>query len=246
MAIQGQVVYPRRQFVRAGLRGLTRIALNLVSNMHIEGRENLPQSGPLLVVANHFSFLDPVAMIAVTDWPLEFIGGTQMPGAPPAVRWIPKMWGIFPVLRGTGSRAALRRSERVLKQGGVLGVFPEAGSWAQVLRPARPGTAFLATRTGAKLLPIGFNGLPNVMPRLRKGKRADVLVRIGKPFGPYNASGSGKEHRAQLDAIGDEIMLHIADLLDPETRGHFSQDPEIRAAAAGTEIYPWDDEMESA
>jgi 1-acyl-sn-glycerol-3-phosphate acyltransferase len=186
-----------------------------------------------------------VAMIRAVPWPIEFVGGFRMPNAPPVVTWIPHVWGRYPVLRGTGSRYALRGAEAVVKQGGVLGIFPEAGSWATVLRPPRPGTAFLAVRTGAPILPMGFNGLTEVFPCLRKGRRARVTVRIGKLFGPFNATGRGRERRRRLEEIGHQIMHRIADLIPPEQRGHYSDDPAIRAAAQGTEIYPWDDEIEA-
>ena len=238
------VLYPRRRHARRVLGALARWALTAISDVQVSGRENVPPHGPLIVVANHFSFLDPVLMVSLAPWPLEFLGGFRMPGAPGYLTWIPKLWGYFPVFRGTASRAALRAAEGVLAQNGVLGIYPEAGNWATVLRPARPGTAFLAARTGATLLPMGFDGLDGVFPGLRRRHRARVTVRIGRPFGPFSASGQGKVRRRQLEEIGHEIMRRIADLIPAEKRGHYSSDPEIRAAAQGTEVYPWDDRPE--
>jgi 1-acyl-sn-glycerol-3-phosphate acyltransferase len=236
--------YPRRRLVRAALQRLSRVAFAVLTDLQIIGQENFPEGGPLLVVANHFSFIDPVATVRVAPWPLEFVGGFQMPNAPASVTWIPKVWGYYPVFRGTGSRYALRAAEAVLAQGGVLGIFPEAGSWATVLRPPRPGAAFLAVRTGARILPMGFDGLPDVFPRLRRGRRARVTVRIGKLFGPFRATGRGRPRRQQLEEIGHEIMRRVAELIPPERRGHYSNDPAIRAAAQGTEVYPWADAPE--
>jgi 1-acyl-sn-glycerol-3-phosphate acyltransferase len=236
--------YPRRRLIRGLLRRLAYAAFAVLTDLQITGRENLPKGGPLLVVANHFSFIDPVAMVRATPWPLEFVGGFHMPNAPASVTWIPKLWGYYPVYRGTASRYALRAAEAVLAQGGVLGIFPEAGNWATVLRPARPGAAFLAVRTGAPILPMGFDGLLDVFPHLRKGRRARVTVRIGRPFGPFRATGRGRARRQQLEAIGHEIMRRIANLISSERRGHYSDDPAIRAAAHGTEVYPWADAPE--
>ena len=233
--------YPRRRLIRALLRVLAGGALSALTRWHVEGREHLPRDGPLLVVANHFSFIDPVAMIYATPWPLEFIGGLEMPNAPPIVRFIPRLWGRYTVQRGTGARDALRGAQAVIEQGGILGIFPEGGSWATVLRPARPGAAYLAAQTGAPLLPIGFDGLVDVFPCLRRGRRADVTVRIGPRFGPYTATGRGRERRRQLDAIGHRIMQHIAPLLPPWRRGRYADDPAIRQAAQDAERYPWDD-----
>ena len=233
--------YPRRRVLRGLLRRVTQVIFATITDLRVVGQENFPQSGPLLVVANHFSFIDPVAMVRVVPWPIEFVGGFRMPNAPAWTRLIPKLWGYYPVYRGTASRDALRAAETVLAQGGVLGIFPEAGNWATVLRPARPGAAFLAVRTGAPILPMGFHGLLDVFPRLRNRRRARVTLRIGKPFGPFRATGRGRVRRQQLEEIGHEIMHRIAELIPPERRGHYSDDPAIWAAAQGTEVYPWDD-----
>lgn len=237
--------YPRRLLIRGVLRRLIAVSTGILGDFQVTGREHLPPNGPLLVVGNHFSFLDPVAMIRVTPWPLEFLGGAQRVFAPLWARWIPTLWGILPVFRGTGSRGALRAAESILAQGGVLGIFPEGGSWATVLRPARPGTAFLAARTGCRLVPIGFDGLLEMLPTAFRGRRGRVNVRIGEPFGPFQVEGHGRTRRGQLEEIGHEMMRRIAALIPPERRGHYSEDPAIRAAAQGTEVYPWDDEPEA-
>lgn len=217
------------------------MAFAVLTDLEIVGQENLPEGGPLLVVANHFSFIDPVAMVRAVPWPLEFVGGFRMPNAPPVLPIIPKIWGYYPVYRGTASRDALRAAEAVLDQNGVLGIFPEAGNWATVLRPARPGAAFLAARSGAPILPLGFGGLLDVFPRIREGKRAHVTLRIGEVFGPFQVEGRGRKRRKRLEEIGHKIMGRIAKLIPPDRRGHYSEDPAIRAAAQGTEIYPWDE-----
>ncbi len=236
--------YPRRVALRHFLKMLAKLALGTLTDYHVNGEENLPKEGPFLVVGNHFSFIDPVAVVSIAPWPIEFLGGFDLPHAPAIVRWIPKTWGYYPLFRGTGSTYALRAGEGILKQKGVVGIFPEGGNWATVLRPARPGAAFLATRTEAQLLPIGIDGLTRVFPSLRRGKRAHVTLNIGKPFGPFKISGHGRERRRQLNKIGHKIMEHIAELLPPDQRGHYSDDPAIREAARGTEIYPWANKVE--
>jgi 1-acyl-sn-glycerol-3-phosphate acyltransferase len=153
------------------------------------------------------------------------------------------MWGVFRVHRGSVSRDALKNAQNILTKGGVLGIFPEGGSWADVLRPARPGAALLAVRTGAQILPVGLEGVTNVFP-VRIGRRAKVNVRIGKPFGPFRESIKGREGRRRLEEIGDLIMKKVAELIPNERRGFYSDDPDVRAAARGTELYPWEDKLE--
>lgn len=219
-------------------------AFRLLTDLEIRGVENLPQGGPLIMVGNHFSFIDPVCFVRIVPWQIEFLGGADRPHAPFASRIIPFLWGYHPLYRGTGAKDSIRAAEGILQQGGVLGIFPEGGNWASVLRPARPGTAFLAARTRASILPVGLIGMTEVFPSLKRGRRAKIQVNIGKPFGPFHVEGRGQELRNQLDEVGHEIMRRIAELIPEEQRGHYSSDPLIRAAAKGTEIYPWADKVE--
>ncbi len=235
--------YPRRRLQRSFARLMSIPLFKILTRMEVRGQENLPPRGPFLMVGNHFSFIDPAAFVRISRWPLEFVGGAEFPNAPSIVKFIPKLWGYYPLYRGTSSRYALKAAESILGQGGILGIFPEAGNWAEVLRPARPGTAFLATRTGVPVLPIGLYGFNQVFP-IRAGKRPEVHINIGKLIGPFKVSSKGREGRRQLDEIGDTIMKAIADLLPPELQGYYSEDPEVRDAAKGTEIYPWADKVE--
>jgi 1-acyl-sn-glycerol-3-phosphate acyltransferase len=237
------IKYPRRYTIRRALKAVSAMAFFLLCDFKIKGKENLPPSGPLLVIGNHFSFIDPVAIIRSLPYPVEFVGGAEFPHAPTIVQSLPKLWGYYPVFRGTGSRFALRAAEEILQQNGVLTILPEGGSWAEVLRPARPGAAYLAAQTGARVLPLGIYGLNDIFPT-KLGKRPEAIVNIGKPIGPFQTTGRGRERRKQLDQIGLEMMQAIAAQLPDHFRGFLAKDPSTRAAARGTEHYPWEDQVE--
>jgi len=231
---------PRHRVVRTILRGLIRLAFALLTRFSIEGEENLPSAGPALIVANHFHFVDPVAVIRAMPWPLDFIGGLRMPNAPTGVKWLTKLWGTFRVRRAGSSREALRLGEGVLRAGGILGIFPEGGSWATVLRPPRPGAAYLASRAEAIIVPVGLDGTTDIFSGLARCRRARVTVRIGRPLGPFGSVGRGRSGRDEIDRIGETIMRRIAELIPEERRGVYAEDPELRAAAEAVAVYPWD------
>jgi 1-acyl-sn-glycerol-3-phosphate acyltransferase len=244
-AMAKEIHYPRRRFIRRILKAGIALAFQFTAKFEIEGQEYIPTGGPLIVVANHFHFLDPLALIHTAAWPMEFVGGAQTPNAPPTVGWISKLFGVIPTYRGTGSRETLQSSESVLRQKGVLAIFPEGGSWAQVLRPARPGTAFLAYRTQARILPVGIDGMVGFFKKRPNNQKATVRLKFGKPFGPFNHFSGSRPTREEMDELGHTIMKSISVLLPPERRGYYSEDPLIRAAAKGTEIYPWATQTET-
>ncbi len=234
---------PRRHAVRLILKAGIAAALAVLADVAVEGLENFPEEGPVLVVANHFNFLDPVLLIRYLPRQTEFIGGITNPYAPGIVTFFPKLYGFFPVRRGAFNRDHLLLAQSVLEQGGVLSGFPEAGSWAQTLRRARPGIPMVASRSRAVIQPVGLSGVHHVFPSLKKRKRARVLVKFGKPFGPFFVSERGETDRQQLDRMGDEMMNRIAALLPDELRGCYSSDPAVRCNAEMLQ-YPWKHQAE--
>ncbi|MGA2503378.1 MAG: lysophospholipid acyltransferase family protein [Anaerolineales bacterium] len=155
----------RRRPIRFLLKKLSAPAFGLLTRLEILGEENLPKTGPLMVVGNHFSFIDPVAMVRIAPWPVEFLGGAVTPHAPLWTRIIPFLWGYLKLYRGTGSRDALRAAENIVKDGGVLSIFPEGGNWATVLRPpppryCLPGNAYRSAGAPGGFLRI-HPGIPN-------------------------------------------------------------------------------------
>lgn len=228
---------PRRKF----LKFLTAAAFKVLSRLEIIGRENIPQNGPAILIGNHFNFADPAIFVHLLPWHTEYIAGTLRPAAPNRViHHLPELWGTINVHRRGSSTDAIRKASYVLKNGGLVGIFPEAGAWAQVLRPARPGTAFLAATTKAPLVPIGIDGMDRLFPTMRQGRRGRITVRIGKPFGPFEINKRGQAKKEALEEVGHVIMRQIGALLPPEKRGVYSEDPQIRAAAEAVAAYPFE------
>jgi hypothetical protein len=85
----------RRRPLRFVMQKLSIPAFDLLTRLEINGAENLPKEGPLLVVGNHFSFIDPVTFVRLAPWPLDFVGGAANPHAPLWTRIIPFLWGYL-------------------------------------------------------------------------------------------------------------------------------------------------------
>lgn len=232
------IKYPRRQFIRRVIQEVLKVAFWLLTDLEVIGEENIPEEGPIIITGNHFSFADSVAMLHLAPPTIELFSGRNAAFTPWWAKLLPRLWGVLYVYRGTGSRQAIRDAEHVLNKNGFFGIFPEGGAWAEMLRPARPGAAYLAVRTGAKILPVAFTGFRDIFP-LRLRNKAKVTIRIGKPYGPLETTGKGRKKREELDLLGEKIMKKIAEILPDKYRGKYSSDPEVRHKAEEVSDYPW-------
>lgn len=220
--------WPRRRMIRGVFSGLIDVIGAILTRWEIHGRENIPDKGPLLIVGNHFSFLDTVAPIHATSWPLEFIGDFEMPNAPPIMRIFPNAWQTLKIEQGTPNFEAIRASEAVLAQDGVLVIYPEGHVNGGPLRAALPGAAFMALRTGVPILPmatISDNHWKLFKTITEEKRRLGVTTKIGKVFGPLKTSNPNRPSRQEIRTAGNVIMTQIAALLPAEWRGDF--DPEV-------------------
>ena len=239
MSKQYPIQYPRRTISRAVLRQLTGRLIHLLGDLQITGLEHVPASGPVILAANHFDFVDPPLVLYASPRMVEFIGGANRPNSPMWAQMIPQTWGFIRAYRGGFSRSTFRESLGVLAQGGVLGIFPEGGSWASLLRPARPGLAYIAEQSAAQVVPISITGAEDLIG----GPKRPVRIAFHPPLAAPVIT-SKRTRRQALDAFGDEVMSVIAQGLPNAQRGKFSSDADARAAALAVSDFPFhSDEM---
>jgi 1-acyl-sn-glycerol-3-phosphate acyltransferase len=136
------------------------------------------------------------------------------------------MGGFISVRRFEGDLRALRRSQEALRRGRVLGMFPEGTRSGGRLGPGEPGTALIALRTGAPILPAAIWGTENVKLPRDLFRRTRVQIRFGEP---YRLPETNRITKQQVTEGTEQIMLHIAELLPSEYRGAYAQKRAPRA-----------------
>jgi 1-acyl-sn-glycerol-3-phosphate acyltransferase len=217
--------YPRNRFKRGVLKAGIGFLTHLMSRFTILGKENVPDEGPLIVVTNHFHFIDAAVLILASPWPLEFLADFEMPNVPPLLKFFPDFYGTYDVAQGTPNLEALHASEAVLAQNGVLGIFPEGRVHQPPLKAALPGAAYLALRTGAPILPVGIysDNHWDIAGTLRRtGRRLRSYCQFGPVFGPLKTENPRRPSRSEIAEAGVRIMKAIAAELPKEMRGEFS------------------------
>jgi 1-acyl-sn-glycerol-3-phosphate acyltransferase len=183
----------------------------------VEGMENVPSTGPVIVASNHVSFADSLVIPIVAPRKVVFLAkqdyftGTGPKGA------LQRAWftgiGMVPVDRddSKSALASLDVALDVLKQGEAFGIYPEGTrSRDGRLYRGRTGIAHLALTSGAPVVPVGLVGTQDLQPVGRRLPRlADVTVRFGEPLtfqSRYDGVPPGRARREVTDLVMNAIQ----------------------------------------
>jgi len=158
-------------------KGFLSIILKL-KGYKVQGLENLPPEGPLIIASNHISLWDPIIVGCALPRPVFFMAKEELFKN----RFFAKVLGglaAFPVKRGQGDISAIRKSIALLKQGKILGIFPEGTrSQSGDIQEAMAGIVFIMEKSKAPILPIKVYGSKGLL----RQKRGNIGVIIGKPI----------------------------------------------------------------
>jgi 1-acyl-sn-glycerol-3-phosphate acyltransferase len=209
-----------QKIVLAVLRPL----LNICVSWKAEGKENVPSAGPLILVANHVHVLDPILLVFTLPRWIIFVAKEELFRSLFLRLWL-RWAGSLPLQRDGKVREKhriLESAKKALDEGLVLGMFPEGGrSHDGKLRKGKAGSAVIASRTGAPLLPVAVVGTDKIHGISWVWKRPRIVVKIGKPFKlpPTN----NKISKAQMQLLTTQLMREIAALLPPEYQGAYEE-----------------------
>ena len=208
------------------LAWLARVLTRVLTRVKVEGLDNLPKEGPLIVVSNHISNADPPIVFGFLTPAL----GRQMRILAKEALFVgPIGWflrrylAVTPVKSGGSDIEAYRVAKGILDRGEVLCVFPEGTrSPTGVMQEPKPGVAMLATRSKVTVVPVGISGTDQFLGRGQKMPRfgTRITLRAGKPF--TLELDPTLSRRAAMAAASDEIMSRIAELVDERHRGRFA------------------------
>jgi 1-acyl-sn-glycerol-3-phosphate acyltransferase len=192
------------------------------------GREHIPADGPVIVAANHRSFLDPFVIATMARRPMYYVAKKEL-FRRPMVAWLLGALGAFPVDRGAADAEMIKTAKTILGRGDIVLMFPEGTR----IRPGslgkpRRGIGRLALETGAPVVPVAVHGTEAI----RRGWRIRphrVRMRAGRPLRFPQVEDASP---ALAGAVTDRIWPHV--MLQWEWLGGL---PPIRRAAvigAGT------------
>jgi 1-acyl-sn-glycerol-3-phosphate acyltransferase len=183
--------------------------------MRVEGREHIPTSGVFIMAPTHRSILDTPITSGVTRRRMRFMGADKW--------WSNRQFGTlltmlggFPVSRGSADREALRRCIELLDGGEPLVLFPEGERKSgPLVQPLFEGAAYIATKTGAPIVPVGIGGSEKAMPKGAKfiyPKRVHVVVGPPIPVPAFDSPKAGREAARQITETLHTELQRLFDL----------------------------------
>jgi 1-acyl-sn-glycerol-3-phosphate acyltransferase len=198
--------------------------LNILFFWKVEGRENIPLTGPLILVSNHVHLLDPFFLsFSFPRW-IHFMAKEELFRSPFLRPWL--RWAGSLSIRRRGKirekQELLKRTRDVLEQGLILGMFPEGSRGHDgKLRKGKPGSAVIALKTNVPILPVGVVGTDKVKGISWLWKRPSIVINIGKPFRLPSTNNNISKSQRQL--LTTQLMSKIAALLPPEYQGVYKE-----------------------
>lgn len=194
---------------------LVRVLSRIWFRLEVVDRDWVPASGPFVVAPIHRSNIDFFLVAAVTRRRMRYIGKDSLWKWAPLGRFI-GMLGAFPVRRGGADREALRTCMQIVENGEPLVIFPEGTRQSgPKVADVYDGPAYIATRTGAPLLPVGIGGTEKAMPKGAKWiKPRKVVIVVGEPLNPPQGNGTGRAPRRVVRELTDQLKKDVQSLFD--------------------------------
>lgn len=167
------------------------------------GEENIPKEGKYILCANHVHALDAVALVLSLKREVIFIAKEEL-FKNPIFRFLGNTFDVIAIKRGTGDIEAMKLSFKALKQGKLLGLFPEGTrNGMKKGKPLHNGAALIALKTNTKIIPIGIQG--NFKPFKK------IKFNIGKPM-DFSKYIDKQKDKKILDSITKEVMDEVVRL----------------------------------
>lgn len=189
------------------------LLVHLFWSIETEGEESINEEGPLLLAANHVSYLDPVVLGISVKRKIFFITKKEIFEVP-FLGFIVKLLDAVPVDRNKVNFSSMKKSISLLKSGHVLGIFPEGTrSLDGKLLELNTGMIKIALKTGSPIIPVGINGTFEIYPPQARipniFKRTKITISFDKPI--YLDKKREKDVKYHKEALS-QIQTRIKEL----------------------------------
>jgi 1-acyl-sn-glycerol-3-phosphate acyltransferase len=207
---------------------IARFIWKLYFRLRVVGCENIPHDGAHIIVANHTSFLDPLLICTVVPRIIHYITYAFF-YYHPAIHWYCSRVHCIPIKKDGNDISALKKALRCLKQGELVGIFPEgARSETGELSQGEPGVALIALKAKVPILPVGIQGAYEAFPKGSKfPKPVPITVTFGKPFFLEQSLQTHEKKHEELQHEATNVIMAKIDELCGEREAYVQKGSHI-------------------
>lgn len=185
--------------------------MRILFHLHVVGKENIP-SRPYIIVSNHSSLVDPPLVgMAFKRHDVSFLTKEELFSHPIIGVWT-KNVECIPIRRGSASAKGLKEALKQVKNGRVIGIFPEGTrSLDGSLQEAKKGVGFLIRKAGVPVVPVYIKNSQKALPVVGGAKvGTNIYIKIGKPITPDRFFKKTVVGKANYEEIANVVMREIA------------------------------------
>lgn len=190
-------------------RAVISFLFKFICKVEIVG-EAIPQEGPLIIVSNHQSIIDPFVLMTVFPKKINFLAAAYLFKIP-IVGKLLALGEAMPINSKKGDFKSLKKSFSILRKQGIIGIFPEGGvSLDGKLKPFMPGWAYLALKSGSPVVPVAIKGTREILPVGKYVlKRGNIKVVIGKVKHIEKKDKLSNTDLIKLNQIMEQTLLSL-------------------------------------
>jgi 1-acyl-sn-glycerol-3-phosphate acyltransferase len=180
----------QRSLTWKSLQAVSRVWTTLCFDLKVYGQHHLPQTGPALVLSNHQSLLDMIALAVQLDRPMSYMARHDLFDHAGLARLIRKLHA-FPVRQETADIGAIKEAVRRLQEGHIVNIYPEGSrTLTGEIGPMEPGAALIVRRAKVPVVPAVVWGAFEAWPRDRRIFRPHpIRVQFGPPMMLHHLRG---------------------------------------------------------
>jgi 1-acyl-sn-glycerol-3-phosphate acyltransferase len=198
------------------VRGLIAGLAALLFRMRIEGKSNIPSSGAFVLAPVHRSNLDFALVAPITKRRMRYMGKDSLWKGPKLFGSFISALGAFPVHRGSADREALRRCIEIIERDEPLVLFPEGTRQSgPIVESIFEGAAYIASRTGVPIVPVGIGGSERAMPKGAKMiKPGKIVLVVGEPIEIDRPADGSRPSRRAVHELTERLHKEVQRLFD--------------------------------
>ena len=174
--------HPRGWLIRYVIGVFSLLLCSVLTKFSVEGKKNLPPSGPYILAPNHIDDVDPAPITAAVVKPITYLMAEDQAELPWYKAWGPWSYGVMLVNRSNLQISTIKNIQKQIQKNERICIFPEGTIKGKGLKEGKRGVAYFAIKNEIPIIPTAVMGTKGILEKITSFKRESVKVVFGSPI----------------------------------------------------------------